>query len=401
MASVDFDRIASLVNLPDNARVMLEHPERQTTLALNLRTGPGEVLFAQAYVVYYNTARGPAKGGIRIAPDVTLEETVDLAERMVWKTALVKIPFGGGKSGIAMDAGKLPLFVRNDLVREFVHLISPDLEHGVYIPAPDLGSRPSDMATIYGQTHILTCVTGKPPRVGGLPGRLEATGRGVAYVTGRAVADVLGRDVRDVSVAVQGFGNVGGWTAQFLQERGARVVAVSDVHGGRYDTKGLNIPQLLEKTDPAGCLHDHPGGEKITNEDMLSLKVDVLIPAAIQNVLTESTAPKVHATLIVEGANGPTTSGADDILADKGIVVVPDILANAGGVIASYIEWRNAKSGSITDRDEVFESLERVIGRAYDEVMALADRNKTTLRLAAQAVAVDEVVGAMQDRGWI
>ena len=401
MSSVDFDKVGELVKLPENARKLLSRPEKQQILTLTLRTGPEEVLFADAYVVYHNTARGPAKGGIRISPKVTLEETTDLAERMVWKTALVKIPFGGGKAGICIDAEKLPLFVRTGLLHEFVHLIHIDLESGAYIPAPDLGSRASDMASIYGETHILTSVTGKPPRVGGLPGRAEATGRGVAHVTKCALKDVLKKDVSKATVAVQGFGNVGSWAARFLTDWGAKVVAVSDARAGYHNAKGLDIDALRRQTDQTGAIQGKAPGDRITNEELLALKVDVLIPAAVENVLNEKTAPHVKARLVVEGANGPTTPAGDRIMEEAGVVAVPDILANSGGVIASYIEWRNAKSGSITDREEVFENLEHVIGLAYDEVITFASQRKTSLRLAAQAVAVEEVVGAMRDRGWL
>ncbi len=401
MPSVDFDRVGELVKVPENAKKLLSIPEKQQILNLALRTGPEEVLFAEAYVVYYNTARGPAKGGIRISPAVTLEETTDLAERMVWKTALVKIPFGGGKSGICVDAEKLPMLERTGLLHEYVHLIFQDLETGVYVPAPDLGSRAADMATIYGQTHILTSVTGKPPRVGGLPGRAEATGRGAAYTAKCALKDVLKKDVAGATVAVQGFGNVGSWAAKFLADWGAKVVAVSDAHGAYHRAKGLDIDALRKQTDRTGAVQGKTQADVITNEELLGLDVDVLIPAAVENVLNGKTAGNVRAKLVVEGANGPTTPEGDRILEKAGVVAVPDILANSGGVIASYIEWRNAKSGSITDREEVFESLEKVIGRAYQEVMAFAKERKSSLRLAAQAVAVEEVVGAMRDRGWI
>jgi len=401
MPSIDFDRLSQWIDIPPNARKLLERPERQTLLNLNIRNAAGELVMGDVYVVYHNTARGPAKGGIRISPTVTLEETVDLAERMVWKTALVKIPFGGGKSGIAVDASALSLFERNEMIREYVHLMESDLTGGVYIPAPDLGSRPSDMATIYGQTHVLTSVTGKPPRVGGLPGRNEATGRGVAHSAKLALDRLLRRDVKGTTVAVQGFGNVGHWTAKFLADAGARVVAVSDVTGGRYNPKGLDVDDLMKHTSETGALDKDASGDTLTNTELLALEVDVLVVAAVENVLTAETAPRVKAKLIVEGANGPTTPEGDTTLERAGVTTVPDILANSGGVIASYIEWRNAKSGSITDRNEVFEAIERVIGRAFDEVSAVAAKKRISHRRAAECVAVEEVVAAMQDRGWI
>lgn len=401
MASINFDRLSQWMSLPSNARRLLDRPERQLILDLNIRSAAGDLLQGDVYVVYHNTARGPAKGGIRISPHVSLEETCDLAERMVWKTALVKIPFGGGKSGIRMDATKLSALERADLVREYVHLLESDLVNGIYIPAPDLGSRPSDMATIYGQTHLLTSVTGKPPRVGGLPGRKEATGRGVAHATSLALVEILHRKVKDVTVAVQGFGNVGSWAAKFLADMGAKVVAVTDSRGGWFNAAGLPVDEVMKNTDVYGMLGPKSFGDRVTNTELLALDVDVLVPAAIENVLTRETAPKVRAKLIVEGANGPTTEEADAILERAGVIAVPDFLANSGGVIASYIEWRNAKSGSITDHAEVFESIESVIDAAFAEVVKVAGEKKISHRRAAECVAVGEVVGAMTDRGWI
>ena len=400
MVSIDLDVLSKHLPLSDSARLLLEHCEKKTIFNLTVRTSEDRVIAADAYMVFHNTARGPAKGGIRIAPNVTLAETTDLAERMTWKTALVKLPFGGGKSGIAIDPATLTLFERINVFHEFVHIAAPELLTGAYVPAPDLGSGPQDMAVIYGQTHMLESVTGKPPRVGGLPGRLEATGRGVAHSARLALDAVLGRPVQGATVAVQGFGNVGSWTARFLSDWGAKVVAVSDVSSAWLDTNGLPIRQMQESASRKGEVQN-PSGDRISNEDLLALDVDCLIPAAVENVLTAETAPSVRARLIVEGANGPTTPEADLLLADKGIAVVPDILANSGGVIASYIEWRKAKSGSITGRSEVFEAVEELISGTFEEVRHIALAKQISLRLAAQIASVGEVVQAMHDRGWL
>lgn len=400
MKSMDLDIITKYVGIPDNARVLLEQCEKKIIINLNIRVSAERLLAAPCYVVFHNTARGPAKGGIRLSPLVTLDETVDLAERMTWKTALVKLPFGGGKSGIAIDPDSMTPFERTNMVREFVHVTEAELEHGSYIPAPDLGSTPLDMATIFGQTHIPECVTGKPPRVGGLPGRLEATGRGVAHTARLTALELLGKSADGVTVALQGFGNVGSWTAHFLASWGARIVAVSDETGGLCCSNGVDIASLVDYAAKKGDLEGAPG-EKITNEELLALDVDMLIPAALENVLTKQTAPHVSARAVVEGANGPTTPEADDILTDNGVIVVPDILANSGGVIASYIEWRKGKSGSITGRDEVFEVIDNLIGGTFHEVSLLAKKHKVTGRCAAQTSAVTEVMSAMQDRGWI
>jgi glutamate dehydrogenase (NAD(P)+) len=400
MVSVDLDALSRHLPLSDNARVLLEHCEKKTVFNLTVRTAEDRVIAADAYMVFHNTARGPAKGGIRVSRNVTLDETTDLAERMTWKTALVKLPFGGGKSGIAIDPSALTLFERINVFHEFVHIAAPELLTGAYVPAPDLGSGPQDMAVIYGQTHMLESVTGKPPRVGGLPGRLEATGRGVAHAARLALDAILGRPVAGATVAVQGFGNVGSWTARFLSDWGAKVVAVSDVSGAYLDTSGLPIRQMQESASRKGELQDPPG-DRIANDDLLALEVDCLIPAAVENVLTAATAATVRSRLVVEGANGPTTPQADRILADKGVAVIPDILANSGGVIASYIEWRKAKSGSITGRSEVFDAIEELIGATFEEVRQIALSKQIDFRLAAQVTAVGEVVQAMHDRGWL
>jgi len=400
MSSIDLESVARYTEVPDSARVLLEQCEKQTIINLNVRVSGERLLAAKCFVVYHNTARGPAKGGIRLSPDVTLDETVDLAERMTWKTALVKLPFGGGKSGIAIDPTTITPFERINLFHEFVHVNECELSHGAYIPAPDLGSNPLDMATIYGQTHIPESVTGKPPRVGGLPGRLEATGRGVAHTARIAVQALLEKPIEDATVAIQGFGNVGSWTAHFLSAWGAKVVALSQRGGGVYDAGGLDIETLMN--DHAGR-GDFEGaeGEAISNEELLALEVDCLIPAAVQNVLDAESAPRVRAPLVVEGANGPTTPEGDAALADAGVMVIPDILANSGGVIASYIEWRKAKSGSITGRHEVFESIDNLLSATFEEVSARASVNRVSYRTAAQVAAVEEVVQAMRDRGWI
>ncbi len=400
MRSVDLENISKYIEVPDNARTLLEQCERQTIINLNVRVSGERLLAAKCFVVYHNTARGPAKGGIRLSPRVTLEETVDLAERMTWKTALVKLPFGGGKSGIAIDPSTINTFERINLFHEFVHVNECALTHGSYIPAPDLGSNPLDMAAIYGQTHMLECVTGKPPRVGGLPGRLEATGRGVAYTARTAIEALLERPIEGATVAVQGFGNVGSWAAHFLSAWGARVVALSHVGGGVYEAGGLDVESLIRDFAKASDFSGAPG-DLITNDELIALDVDCLIPAAVENVITAETAATVRAALVVEGANGPTTPDGDAFMADRGIYVIPDILANSGGVIASYIEWRKAKSGSITGRDEVFESIDSLIGATFDEISALAAARNLSHRTAAEIAAVEEVVQAMRDRGWI
>jgi len=399
MGAVDLDRLARLTDLPTPARRILSRPEKTVTQVLSLLTDDGP-LETPCYLVYHCTVRGPAKGGIRMARDVTLDETSDLAERMTWKTALVGIPFGGGKSAIALDPADLGQFQRTAVIKEYVHLHGAELLSGSYIPAPDLGTTARDMAIIYGETHKLESVTGKPPSVGGLPGREEATGYGVALVARLAIRELLGRDLQGASVAVQGFGNVGGWACRFLAKAGARIVAVTDVAGGVFDEAGLPVEELTEharvKKTVAGF-----GRTPIDNPSLLSLDVDILIPAAVQNVLTESNADRVRAALIVEAANGPTTPGGDRALLEAGCPVVPDILANSGGVIASYVEWRNAKSGSITSRQETYDTIADRLTWAFGQVVSIARDKTLPLRLSAEIVACNELVRALHDRAWI
>jgi glutamate dehydrogenase/leucine dehydrogenase len=400
MPVVDFAQLKTVVDVPAEAERLLSKPEKEIHFSLNLLLHPLGLVEADAYVVYHNTARGPAKGGLRIWPTVTLDHTRDLAELMTWKTALVGIPFGGGKSGIALDPRTLPAANKTAIIKEYVHMLSAELYSGAYVPAPDLGSTPSDMAVIYGETHRLESVTGKPPRVGGLPGRREATGYGVSHVTCLACEALLGGPVAGRRVAVQGFGNVGEWTCRFLQERDARVVAVSDLTGGLYRENGLDITGLAEHSRTTGGVVGGVG-DALTNEELLALDVDVLIPAAVENVLTEQSADRLRARLVVEAANGPTTPGGAAILQARGIPVVPDILANSGGVVASYVEWRQAKSGAMTKAVETYQIVAEQLEHAFHQVRHLVTQHQVTDRVAAQAVAVEELIATMRDRGWI
>jgi glutamate dehydrogenase (NAD(P)+) len=399
MSIIDFDRIGRHTDLPPSARHILGRPEKMLTQVLTLLTDDG-LLETTTHLVCHCTVRGPAKGGIRMAPGVTLQETATLAELMTWKTALVGIPFGGGKSAIDMDSAKLGQFQRTAVIKEYVHLYGAELHAGSYIPAPDLGSNARDMAIIYGETHKLESVTGKPPSVGGLPGREEATGYGVAVVAGLAARDLLGLDLSGLRVAVQGFGNVGGWACRFLAQAGARIIAVTDAGGGVFNDAGLPVDQLSEHVAARKRLSSF-GSTSINNESLLGLDVDILIPAAIQDVLDASNADKVKASLVIEAANAPTTPQADQMLADRGIPIVPDILANSGGVVASYVEWRNAKSGSITNRQDTYRTISDRLTWAFGQVAPLARERSIPLRLASELVACRELVQALHDRAWI
>ena len=397
---MDLKKLAKHASIPSPAMHILSQAEKEVTLAVNLRVSDKRIIQCNAYLVFYNTVRGPAKGGIRFHRDVTLEHTAKLAELMVWKTALTGIPFGGGTSSVAVDPYSLTTVEKTALVKEFVHLIRSDLMAGDYIPAPDMGTTASDMSTIYGETHKLESVTGKPPRVGGLPGRQEATGRGVATTTD-LLCQHLGLGAKGTTIAIQGFGNVGSWAGYFLDELGFKIVAVSDVAGGRYDQNGLDIQTLKQAVDQGGAIGDAGVGQKISNEDLFELGVDILIPAAVGKVITGDNAEAVRAKHIVEAANDPVDDAADQILGKRGITVVPDILANCGGVIASYVEWRKARSGSLTLRSETFEIIDTIITKAFDDVMALSKETGVELRTAAYVKAVSEVVKTMEDRGWL
>ncbi|OGS28032.1 MAG: hypothetical protein A2297_02080 [Elusimicrobia bacterium RIFOXYB2_FULL_48_7] len=402
MSIFDSPTLNKLMSIPPNAKEMLRKPEKKMTINISVWLDSKTLVICEGYVVYHNTVRGAAKGGIRIAGNVTLDETTDLAERMTLKTALVGIPFGGGKSGIRMDSKNLSSYDKKEIIKEYVHLLRNDLVSGAYIPAPDMGTGPKEMAIIYGELHIPECVTGKPVGIGGLPGRKEATGYGVATSAIHACKKYLKKEVKGVKMAVQGFGNVGSWAAHFLNEKGAKVVAISDVSGGLYNKEGLDINKLSEYVKTKGVVSGFPGADKLSNEELLALDdIEVLIPAALENVINEKTAPKIKAKIIVEGANGPTTTEGDKIIDNNGIILVPDILANSGGVIASYIEWRSSKSGSMTPVAEVYKSISDLIINSFERMADLGKKEKLSNRNASTVLATQEVINAMQERGWI
>lgn len=395
MSVVDLELVSKYADIGVEARQLLGKSEQEHYANLSLKW-EGGLIQADTYVVFHCAVRGPAKGGIRMSENVSMEETRRLAELMTYKCALAKIPFGGGKSGICINPKTLPVEARRTLIREYVHIFEPFLRNGAYIPAPDLGTTPSDMATIYGRTHMPECVTGKPPRIGGLPGREEATGYGVATSARMAATSIFGKQPSELRVAIQGFGNVGRWTAKFLNDWGAKVVAISDVNKAVYMEDGLPIAEMMAmKTLADASLPE------ISHDELLLLPVDILIPAAVENVITECVASNTGAKLIVEAANDPTTREGDCILQARGIPAIPDILANAGGVIASYIEWRQAKSGSLTERSETYAAIEKQLTRAFEEMIETVSRENVSHRLAAHIIAVNEVVESMRDRSWV
>jgi len=394
-----------LLGLDDGVHALLATPRRSLSVAVPLRRDDGTLTVLQGYRVQHNLSRGPAKGGVRFHPDTDLSEVRALAMWMTWKCALMNIPYGGAKGGVAVDPR---LLSRNELERvtrrytgEIMPIIGPDKD----IPAPDVGTDEQTMAwmmdtysahTGYTVTGV---VTGKPVSVGGSLGRAGATSRGVLHATCSALAQ-RGLSPDGATVAVQGFGKVGGLAAQYLHEIGCRVVAVSDVKGGVHASAGLDPAALLAHLrSGADSVVGAPGTEALTNDELLGLDVDVLVPAAMEGVLHEDNAHLVRARFVVEGANGPTTPDADAVLEDAGVVVVPDILANAGGVAVSYFEWVQDLQAWFWSEDEVGLRLEQLMRRAYDHVSTVAVERGVSLRSAAHAIAVGRVADAHQTRG--
>jgi glutamate dehydrogenase (NAD(P)+) len=372
----------------------------------------GKIVTLWGVLALHNNARGPFKGGIRLSSDVTIWETVELARLMTLKTAVTDTEFGGGKTGIRVNMDEMyRLFGRQPPDPEFDKIISLDaveyyaqatreiFASHTYVPAPDLGTGPDEMAFIFNETLDPASVTGKPEGTHGwLPGRREATGYGVAYITRRVLEEMLGKQAAGSTVAIQGFGNVGGHTARYLSDAGLRIVAITDLHGGIHDPAGLNIAAVAEHVVARGTVGGFAPAEPLTNEQLWGLDVDVLVPAAVGNVITEANAPGVRAKAIVEGANMPTTVEAMDVLGQRGIVVVPDILANAGGVVASMEEYSRSLSAMKVSRDEVFATIEKSLGTAFDNCRERMREKDVRMSEAAVSLAVERVYDAMRRR---
>lgn len=397
---LNFDWLRKITPISAFAQRILSKPEKEISFRLDIHINKQCFSF-DGFAVYYNTVRGPAKGGIRFSPNVTLEETRDLAERMVYKTALVDVPFGGGKSGVRINPREFDRFDVSNVLKEYVHILQRDLYTQAYIPAPDMGTGPVEMMAIYGETHIPESVTGKPVSVGGLPGRNEATGRGAAIISKISAEHFVNKPMSDTTVAIQGFGNVGSFTAYFLNQWGMKIVAISDAKSGIFNPKGIQIPDLMKYSRKDGMLSTLNIGESINNDELLSLDVDVIVPAACENVINLNNAKNICAKIIVEGANGPTTPEADEILKSKNVRVIPDILSNAGGVIASYVEWHQGKSGILTEISETFAIIDKLLQKNFILVKEMAEKWNVSYRDSALAIAVQKVITAMEDRGWI
>jgi len=395
-----FDEAATVLGLSHSMRDLLVTPEREIKVQVPIRRDNGEVATYIGYRMQHNSARGPMKGGLRYHHEVNADEVLALASLMTWKTAVVDIPYGGAKGGISVNTKDLSRDELERLTRRFVDeihdLFGPDKD----IPAPDMGTNAQTMAWImnqYQKFHGFApgCVTGKPVELYGAEGREEATGRGVGNLT-LACLRRFGRTIENSTVAIQGFGNVGTYTASYLHQAGGRVIAISDVSGGILNRSGIDIPAALEHVAAKKSLAGFPGGEPISNADLLTLDVDVLIPAALGNVLTADNAELVQARLIIEAANGPTTPEADAVFRRREIPVLPDILANAGGVTVSYFEWVQNQQYFRWDLSRVREELERSLTRAFHRVSTIASEKKIPLRTAAWVLGIERVARATE-----
>jgi glutamate dehydrogenase (NAD(P)+) len=395
---------AHYLNLDRSLLEVLKHPRRELIVNFPVKMDDGSIRVFTGYRVHHNPARGPAKGGIRYHPEVTLDETRALAMWMTWKCAVVNIPYSGAKGGVVCDPKRLSVHELENLTRRYITEISMLIGPESDIPAPDVGTNPQVMAWIMdtysmhkGYT-VPAVVTGKPIAIGGSEGRLEATGRGVMVMAHEALKQI-GSQLEGATVAIQGFGNVGSATAKLMHQAGAKVVAISDVRGGIYNPNGLNIPALLHCAGRDGCIQAYRDAELITNEELLELPCDVLVPAALHGVITGHNAERVKARVIVEAANGPVTPDADEILDDKGVLVVPDILANAGGVIVSYFEWVQDLQAFFWEEEEVNRKLEKAMRRSYEHVAQTAAQNKVNMRMGAYIIGVKRVAEATTIRG--
>jgi len=405
LAVAQFDEAADLMGLDSNLRERLKCPQRSLVVSLPILMDDGRVEMFTGYRVQHDSSRGPSKGGIRYHPDVNLGEVAALAMWMTWKCALADLPYGGAKGGVAVAPKKLSRAELQRLTRRYAAEIFPLIGPDKDVPAPDVGTDAQVMAWImdtYSQQvgfAVPGVVTGKPRSIGGSLGREEATGRGVVCVTLEALRH-LKLDVQNATVAIQGFGNVGSHTARIMHESGARVVAVSDVHGGIYNAHGLDIPKLLlQYRQEKHSLAETKLGDRLTNDELLQLSCTVLVPAALSEQITERNAAKLHCKVLAEGANGPTTLEADRVVQDKGIFVIPDILANSGGVIVSYFEWVQDAQRFFWKATDIQSRLRDLMTSAFQRTLEFATTKRTSMRMAALMSGIDKVAQAHRDRG--
>ena len=391
-----FDQAAAVMGLSDNMRTLLLTPQRELKVQVALEMDNGEIGTFIGYRMQHNSARGPMKGGLRFHHEVDADEVLALAALMTWKTAIVNLPYGGAKGGISVDVHTLSPGELQRLTRKFVDVIHDMIGPDKDIPAPDMGTNAQVMAWIMNQYEKYhgfnpACVTGKPLELHGSQGREEATGRGVVTTALAMWERMKLRDLPQTTVALQGFGNVGSFSASILHERGAKIVGVSDSSGGLWNADGLDIPLLRRYASEHGEIAGFPEADVISNEDLLASDVDILIPAALGNVLTAENAGDVKAKLVVEAANNPTTPAADHILEEKNVIVLPDILANAGGVTVSYFEWVQNRQYFHWELARVREELDRIMLDSFNHVVKIAEQKKVSLRTAAYILGIGRV----------
>lgn len=399
-----FDVAAEKINLAHSMWALLKVPFREINVHMPMEMDDGSLEIFVGYRIQHSQARGPMKGGIRYHPEVNLDEIRALAAVMTWKTALVGIPFGGAKGGVICNPKEMSQHELERLTRAFVGRLDENLGPNLDIPAPDVNTNSQVMAWVmdeYSRRHGYTpgVVTGKPVELGGSLGRTEATGRGVMIVTMEALKD-LKISPKGCKVALQGMGNVGGNAATFFAEQGCAVVGISDSRGGLYNPSGLNLTKVSMYKEETGSLDGFPEADYLSNRELLELPCDILVPAALEGVITEENAAGIKAKLLVEAANIPTTPGADKILNDKGVFIVPDLIANAGGVAVSYLEWTQNLQSAYWEEERVNRKLRKIMLDAYEHVRQVAGQNKVTYRTAAYAIAIKRVSKAMMLRGF-
>jgi len=399
-----FDIAAEVLGLEDGVYQYLKTPVKQVTVSIPIQMDNGTVEIFEGHRVVHNDILGPSKGGIRYAPDVNIDEVKALAAWMTWKCALLNVPFGGAKGGVKCDPTKLTAVELEKITRRYTANMMEVFGDDKDIPAPDMNTNEQTMAWImdtysmHQRKTVSGVVTGKPLLIGGSLGRREATGRGVMIVTLGAM-EKLGMKPKDTTVIVQGFGNVGSISAQLLREQGCKIVGISDITGGYYNKRGIDIQKALDYVKQNKTLNGFTGGDPVSQTELLELECDVLVPAAKEDQITHKNAGKIKAKIIAEGANGPTTAKADPILNERGIIVVPDILANAGGVTVSYFEWVQNRVGYYWSLDRVNRRLERMMKASFDNVYETAAKHKVSLRIGAYIVAIDKVARTLKIRG--
>ena len=405
VAQEQLSRVAKIMHLDDDMLEYLCVPRRELIVHFPVVMDDDTIRMFTGFRVHHNTALGPTKGGIRYHPDVSLDESRALAMWMTWKCALMNLPYGGAKGGVVVNPKELSERELQAMTRRYTTEISLFIGPEVDIPAPDVGTDAKVMAWImdtYSMNRgysVPAVTTGKPMAVGGSAGREYATGLGITYVTRAMLRRRLGLHLEDTTVAIQGFGNVGSWTARAMHERGAKVIAVSDVSGAVYDERGLDPRHLKHYAEETGTVVGYPRADPLTHEELLELNVDVLVPAALEGQINKENADKIKARVIAEGANGPTTPEADRILEDKGVLIIPDILCNAGGVVVSYFEWVQDLQAFSWDESEIRHQMKRKLLENLDDVLAITVQTDQDLRTAAYTIAIQRIVDAVKYRG--